>query len=49
MVVNPEGGLKKGIDILEKVKPIFDKYDSELTVLETEYARHHQELSLIHL
>ena len=43
MVVNPEGGLKKGIDILEKVKPIFDKYDSELTVLETEFAGHAQE------
>ena len=38
MVVNPEGGLKKGLDILERVKPIFDEYDSELTVLETKFA-----------
>ena len=38
MVVNPEGGLKKGLDILELVKPIFNEYDSELTVLETEFA-----------
>jgi len=43
MVVNPEGGLKKGLDILERVKPIFDKYDSELTVLETEFAGHAKE------
>ena len=43
MVVNPEGGLKKGLDILERVKPIFDEYDSELTVLETEFAGHTQE------
>ncbi|SVC01142.1 uncharacterized protein METZ01_LOCUS253996, partial [marine metagenome] len=43
MVVNPEGGLKKGLDILERVKPIFDEYDSELTVLETEFAGHAQE------
>ena len=42
MVVNPEGGLKKGLDILERVKPIFDEYDSELTVLETEFAGHAQ-------
>ena len=36
MVVNPEGGLKKGLDILEMVKPIFYENDSELKVLETE-------------
>ena len=45
MVVNPEGGLKKGLDILERVKPIFDEYDSELTVLETEFAGHAQDVA----
>ena len=43
MVVNPEGGLKKGLDILEMVKPIFYENDSELTVLETEFAGHAKE------
>ena len=31
MVVNTEGGLKKGLDIMERVKPIFVKYDSGLS------------------
>jgi len=43
MVVNPEGGLKKGLDILAMVKPIFYDNDSELTILETEFAGHAQE------
>jgi len=40
LVVNPHGGLKKGIKILNKVQPIFEKGRSELTILETEYAGH---------
>lgn len=40
LIVNPHGGLKKGLNILEKVKPIFDEGDVELNVLETEYAGH---------
>jgi len=43
MVVNPEGGLKKGLDILAMVKPIFYDNDSELTILETEFAGHAKE------
>jgi YegS/Rv2252/BmrU family lipid kinase len=43
MVVNPHGGLKKGIKILEKVRPIFEGGGAELTVLETEYAGHARE------
>ncbi len=43
MVVNPHGGLKKGMDILELVKPIFQKAGAELTVLTTEYAGHAHE------
>ena len=40
LIVNPHGGLKKGLNILEKVKPIFDEGDVELNILETEYAGH---------
>ena len=40
MVVNPHGGLKKGLGILDKVKPIFEEHHAELTILETEYAGH---------
>ena len=40
MVVNPHGGLKKGLGILEKVQPIFEENDCELTILKTEYAGH---------
>ncbi len=40
VTVNPHGGVKKGLDILEKVKPVFEKDGAELTVLETEYAGH---------
>ena len=40
LVVNPHGGLKKGIKILNKVQPIFEEGGSELTILETEYAGH---------
>ncbi len=40
LVVNPHGGVKKGPGILEKVLPIFNKENAELTILETEYAGH---------
>ena len=30
MIVNPHGGLKKGLDILEKVKPVFEDQDTQL-------------------
>ena len=40
LVVNPHGGLKKGIKILNKVQPIFEVGGAELTILETEYAGH---------
>ncbi len=43
IVVNPHGGLKKGIGILEKVKPIFEGNGDELTILETEFAGHARE------
>lgn len=40
LAVNPHGGVKKGLGILEKVKPIFENANAELTILETEYAGH---------
>ena len=40
LIVNPHGGLKKGLSILEKVKPIFNEGGVELDILETEYAGH---------
>lgn len=40
LVVNPHGGLKKGLGILDQVKPVFESVGAELTVLETEYAGH---------
>ena len=43
LIVNPEGGAKKGLDILEKVEPIFSEADIELTILKTKYAGHAEE------
>ena len=40
LAVNPHGGLKKGLGILEQVKPVFENDGAELTILETEYAGH---------
>tara|TARA_B100000073_G_scaffold196783_2_gene162970 strand:- start:2662 stop:3549 length:888 start_codon:yes stop_codon:yes gene_type:complete len=40
LIVNPEGGKKKGLRILEKVKPIFENENIELSILKTGYAGH---------
>ncbi|HDY74990.1 MAG TPA: diacylglycerol kinase family lipid kinase [Candidatus Marinimicrobia bacterium] len=40
LIVNPHGGLKKGLSILELVKPVFESAGAELTILETQYAGH---------
>ncbi len=45
ITVNPHGGLKKGLDILDRVKPVFDGANAEITVLETEYAGHARDLA----
>jgi len=45
LAVNPHGGLKKGLDILDQVKPVFESVGAELTVLETEYAGHARNLA----
>ena len=40
LAVNPHGGLKKGLGILDTVRPILEDGGTELTILETEYAGH---------
>jgi len=40
MIVNPHGGLKKGLKILELIKPIFRKSNINLIIKETKYAGH---------
>ena len=45
MIVNPHGGLKRGLNILRKVKPIFKESDIKLHIKETEYVNHAYEYS----
>ena len=40
LIVNPEGGKKKGLHILKKIKPVFEDVNVELSILKTEYAGH---------
>lgn len=40
LIVNPHGGLRKGLSILEKVKPLFKEAGAEIDVRETRYAGH---------
>ena len=45
LLVNPAGGTKKGMEILKMVKPIFEKSEVHLDILQTEYAGHANELA----
>ena len=45
LIVNPAGGTKKGLKILEMVRPIFDKSGVHVDILQTEYAGHASELA----
>tara|TARA_A100001234_G_scaffold220183_1_gene232593 strand:+ start:1092 stop:1979 length:888 start_codon:yes stop_codon:yes gene_type:complete len=40
LLVNPQGGHKRGLEIYEKVKHIFSSAGTNITVLHTEYAGH---------
>jgi sphingosine kinase len=40
VIVNPHGGFKRGLSILEKVKPIFKEAGAEIEIKETRYAGH---------
>jgi YegS/Rv2252/BmrU family lipid kinase len=45
LIVNPHGGVKSGLKILEKVKPFFEEADTELNIIETEYAGHARDIA----
>ena len=45
ITVNPHGGTKKGLRILEKVLPIFEGSNAEVKILETEYAGHARDIA----
>lgn len=45
ITVNPHGGKKKGLHILEQVLPVFESVNAEVIVLETEYAGHTRDLA----
>ena len=45
ILVNPQGGKKQGLDLLEQVKPLFKEVDADLVIRETEYAGHATEIA----
>ena len=45
LIYNPYSGNKKGLSILERIKPIFEEGNLELKIIATEYAGHGRELA----
>ena len=45
LVVNPVGGIKRGLDILDHVKPIFESGGIELEIIETKYSGHTNDIT----
>ena len=45
VTVNPHGGTKKGLDILNKIEPIFKNAGLNLFIIETTFAGHAQEIA----
>jgi len=45
LIVNPHGGGGKGLAIKDKVLPIFEKSNSDMTIIETTHSGHAQELA----
>ena len=45
LIYNPYSGNRKGITILEKVKPIFENANVAVDIIETQYAGHARELA----
>tara|TARA_B100000945_G_C20411508_1_gene612829 strand:- start:854 stop:1741 length:888 start_codon:yes stop_codon:yes gene_type:complete len=45
VIVNPHGGKKKGLTILDRVKSKFDSVGCELNIIETKYAGHATDLA----
>ena len=40
IIVNPHGGFKRGLAILEKVRPVFSEAGAKISIKETRYAGH---------
>ncbi len=40
LIVNPVSGVKKGLNILHKIKPLFENSNTELNILETKFPGH---------
>ena len=45
LIVNPTGGIKSGLTILNQIKPIFDAGGIELSIVETQYAGHAKDIA----
>jgi len=45
LIVNPHGGGGKGLEIKNRILPIFNDADAELTIIETTHPRHAEELA----
>jgi YegS/Rv2252/BmrU family lipid kinase len=45
LIVNPTGGIKSGLTILNQIKPIFDAGGIELNIIETRYAGHAKDIA----
>ncbi len=45
LLVNPTGGVRNGLEILENIKPIFEAGGIELEIIETKYAGHAKDIA----
>ncbi len=45
LIVNPVGGIKKGLAILDRIKPVFDAGGIELEIIETKYSGHTKDIT----
>ena len=45
LLVNPTGGVRNGLQILENIKPIFEAGGIELEIIETKYAGHAKDIA----
>ncbi len=45
LLVNPEGGEKKGLQVLKKIDKVFKRNNANLTLLETQYKGHAEEIA----
>lgn len=45
VVVNPTGGIRNGLEILENIKPIFEAGGIEIEIIETKYAGHAEDIA----